>query len=329
VTTRPRTLAAHLRGRWPLAALVAALLLLGRPPIVDGQEAVDLFDPSIDACSSAPDTAWYYQANAGSDERCQISDIREPLVDAVWSCTSGDCSALTAAAGDTLDAGSADSAVPWKVATTAAPTTEGAAIWDSDDNLLAVGDGSGTQRFSPRVSYVLDSKTSSTTISNTVTETAIYSYTIPGGTLGASDALSLTLLSEFLNNSGTTRGFTIRVKFGGSTVIDFSTGNNFGSSATRRVGSIEILVNARGSTSAQMVTLSASVPVLTPVFGTVNTGTGTTMSTADNTLRLHSGALSVDTTSNQTLEVTIELSTNLSTLEWVCYAGTLEHLVKR
>jgi hypothetical protein len=328
VTTRPRTLAAHLRGRWPLAALVAALLLLGRPPIVDGQEAVDLFDPSIDACSSAPDAAWYYQANAGSDERCQISEIREPLVDAVWSCTSGDCSALTAAAGDTLDAGSADSAVPWKVATTAAPTTEGAAIWDSDDNLLAVGDGSGTQRFSPRVSYVLDSKTSSTTISNTVTETAIYSYTIPGGTLGASDALSLTLLSEFLNNSGANRGFTVRVKFGGSTVIDITTGNQLGSNAARRINKLEITLSARGSTSSQIVTLDVA-QMSVASFGTVTTGTGAAYSQGTVAARLHSGALSVDTTSNQTLEVTIELSTNLSTLEWVCYAGTLEHLVRR
>lgn len=42
-------------------------------------EAIDLFDPSIGACASAPDAAWYYQINGGSDERCQIEDIRAPL----------------------------------------------------------------------------------------------------------------------------------------------------------------------------------------------------------------------------------------------------------
>src|SRR5690606_2150495 len=33
-------------------------------------------------------------------------------IEAVWGCTSGDCSALTAASGDSLDAGSADASSP-------------------------------------------------------------------------------------------------------------------------------------------------------------------------------------------------------------------------
>lgn len=36
----------------------------------------------------------------------------------VWSCATGDCSALTAATGDTLDASGADTTIPWKVGTT-------------------------------------------------------------------------------------------------------------------------------------------------------------------------------------------------------------------
>jgi len=145
-----RELALHARHRAKLLATLALLLVLGYPSSTPAQDdTADLFDPSISACSSAPDAAWYYQVNAGSDERCQISDIRSPLVDAVWSCTSGDCSTLTAAAGDSIDASGADSTVPWEVDTTAAPTNEGRAIWDSDDDVLAVGDGSGTKIFYP------------------------------------------------------------------------------------------------------------------------------------------------------------------------------------
>jgi hypothetical protein len=65
-------------------------------------------------------------------------------IQSVWEDTAGDVGAMTAAAGDTMDAGSADSTIPWKVNTTAAPTTEGAAIWDSDDDSLKIGDGAST-----------------------------------------------------------------------------------------------------------------------------------------------------------------------------------------
>ncbi len=40
-------------------------------------------------------------------------------IEAVWGCSSGDCSALTAAAGDSLNASSADSSTPYKVGTVA------------------------------------------------------------------------------------------------------------------------------------------------------------------------------------------------------------------
>lgn len=59
----------------------------------------------------------------------------------VWTDSSGDVSALTAGSGDTLDASGADSTIPTEVDTTAAPTTEGRQIWDSDNEMLCVGDG--------------------------------------------------------------------------------------------------------------------------------------------------------------------------------------------
>ena len=70
-------------------------------------------------------------------------------IQSVWTDTGGDVSGMTAAAGDTLDATSADSTVPWRVNTTATPTTEGAAVWDSDDNFLKVGDGSSPTAVGP------------------------------------------------------------------------------------------------------------------------------------------------------------------------------------
>lgn len=63
---------------YTLVPLVIAAALLLEPARAQ-DEAIDLFDPSIGACASAPDAAWYYQVNGGSDERCQIEDIRAPL----------------------------------------------------------------------------------------------------------------------------------------------------------------------------------------------------------------------------------------------------------
>lgn len=61
----------------------------------------------------------------------------------VWSATSGNVNALTAASGDTFNASSADSSIPFVHNTDcSAVTTEGASCWDTDDNDLYVGDGS-------------------------------------------------------------------------------------------------------------------------------------------------------------------------------------------
>ena len=60
----------------------------------------------------------------------------------VWATAVGNVNALTAAAGDTMDATLADSTVPWvAVADCSAHTAEGRACWDTDDNILYVGDG--------------------------------------------------------------------------------------------------------------------------------------------------------------------------------------------
>lgn len=65
-------------------------------------------------------------------------------ISSVWSDSTGDVSALTAASGDSLDATLADSTIPWRVNATAAPTTEGQAIWDSTNDILTIGDGAAT-----------------------------------------------------------------------------------------------------------------------------------------------------------------------------------------
>ena len=64
----------------------------------------------------------------------------------VWGCSSGDCSVLTAAAGDAIDATSADYSIPCVIAADCSGVTaEGRCCWDSDDDVYYVGDGAAAK----------------------------------------------------------------------------------------------------------------------------------------------------------------------------------------
>lgn len=60
----------------------------------------------------------------------------------VWNVNTGNVNALTAAAGDSFNASAGDSSVPFVHATDcSAVVAEGRTCWDTDDNILYVGDG--------------------------------------------------------------------------------------------------------------------------------------------------------------------------------------------
>jgi hypothetical protein len=60
----------------------------------------------------------------------------------IWNCSVGDCQGLVAGASDYFNATSASYSIPFVILTDcSAVTAEGRACWDSDDNILYVGDG--------------------------------------------------------------------------------------------------------------------------------------------------------------------------------------------
>ncbi len=87
----------------------------------------------------------------------------------VWTDLTGDVSALTAGAGDSLDASGADSTIPWKVDASSAPTTEGVGAWRSDLNALVVGDGSSVQVIAGLTLPATFTNKTINTASNTIT----------------------------------------------------------------------------------------------------------------------------------------------------------------
>lgn len=71
--------------------------------------------------------------------------------------------------------------------------------------------------------------------SNTSVETTVYTFAVPGGTLGTSKTIHLSLIGDVLQNSGASdKVYTVRVKYGATTLVTMSiqngaTGANRGS----------------------------------------------------------------------------------------------------
>jgi hypothetical protein len=65
---------------------------------------------------------------------------------------------------------------------------------------------------------VLDRQNARQTVVNTSAETGVYSFSVPGGTLGTNRVLRVTILGDYFNNTGSGRTFTFRFKYGATTI---------------------------------------------------------------------------------------------------------------
>lgn len=100
-----------------------------------GQIWVDLATPNV----------LYFTDDAGTDHNLTASGSGD--ITDVFNCASGDCSALTAGAADTLDMSSSSSSKPFDHATDCSGVTaEGSACWDTDNDNLYVGDGAAAKQ---------------------------------------------------------------------------------------------------------------------------------------------------------------------------------------
>ena len=88
------------------------------------------------------------------------------------------------------------------------------------------------------------------TVANTVTETAVYTLSVPGGTLGTTKGLRLSLIGDQINNSGAGRTHTVRVKYGATTIFEAAC-SNVGNTATRSSLLLELELVAANATNAQ------------------------------------------------------------------------------
>ncbi len=98
---------------------------------------------------------------------------------------------------------------------------------------------------------VLDRKVTSTDVVSSTTETAVYSYSVPGGTLGSTRALRCVLVGDYLNSSGSSINLQIKAKYGATTIFD-TTATLMASVASRRSEYVEVRLHAANATSAQV-----------------------------------------------------------------------------
>jgi hypothetical protein len=223
---------------------------------------------------------------------------------------------LTHAAGQlTLGGGNLSLADELILADAAASATAAGRL-RRNGKLLTWHSGDGAQT----LQGVIDRDVTTTDVVSTADETTVYSFSVPGGTLGTNRALRLKLIGDWLNTPGT-NSLTVRTKFGGTTL--FSTAITVGANASRHALFYELMLSAHNATNAQVATLhyfeggattAGAPPTILGNAGQSNTGVGVY------------NALAIDSTVAQTLEVTFQNGAADAGLSSRCLAVHLELL---
>lgn len=117
------------------------------------------------------------------------------------------------------------------------------------------------------ITTALDRDVTVTDVNTTVTETTVYTFSVPGGTLGSTRLIRISFFSDYLNNSGGASNLTLRFKYGATTFGTF-TFSAIASNAVRRIitpfgGGVSL--SAENATNAQIsggaIALSGNVAI--------------------------------------------------------------------
>ena len=183
-----------------------------------------------------------------------------------------------------------------------APGDDGQVL-TADSSVAAGVKWSNATTYSNRVGH---STVSSTAGENITAETSIFSFTVPGSTIGASNVLRTTLYVSDFSSGGATSSVFLNANYGGVTVasIVFGTATPQDSNASK--GKVEFTILPRGSVASQKNLLNLSlIPnrLVSPVgfsagnFGSVAGWVGYT-----------SSVNSIDTSANQVLGMTVRFT---------------------
>lgn len=160
------------------------------------------------------------------------------------------------------------------------------------------------------VGYVYDRTTTTVDVNTSTTETSIYTKSITGNDMGTNRMLRLTMVGDYLHNNVAGDNIRMRIKFGGTTLWDSGAINSFGGvlGAARHPWRWQIHLSNMGATNSQM--LESLMLEEFANTGAPTTGIGLAASGAG--FIVVPGGIStlatIDTTSAQTLDVTVQWS---------------------
>jgi len=152
----------------------------------------------------------------------------------------------------------------------------------------------------------LDRQVTTADVSNSTSETAIYSFSVPGGNLSTNGQLILSLIGDYLNDTGGGSTLTINVKYGATTIGAFSLGS-IAQNAGRRSLQVDCMISAANATNAERSRCRVSL-------GAVATATGTGAAPGVTQEAVHN-SITEDSTVAKTLQVTVThgtISSNIS-----------------
>lgn len=149
--------------------------------------------------------------------------------------------------------------------------------------------------------YTLDRKQTLITVANTVTETSVYSFTVPAFTVGQDQALRVRVTGDMLNNQATARTFTWRIKLGVTTLWGSAVLNLSAAVATRRVWVIDVLISNINATNVQaLIGLILTGSPTAPTIAGVGDGIG-------GSVGVIYGDSAIDMTADALLDVTVQM----------------------
>ena len=137
---------------------------------------------------------------------------------------------------------------------------------------------------------------------NSAAETTLFSATIPANMLASDRSARLTLIGDYLNNSGANATLRVRAKFGATTLWD-DTSANIATNATRRALTVDLLLANRGATNSQALGGRIDLSALP-----ATTGLGDFAAASAVVGAVFSGTAAEDSTVAKTLAVTVQHS---------------------
>ena len=98
---------------------------------------------------------------------------------------------------------------------------------------------------------IINFQTAEVTVSNTTTETTLFTYSVPGNILSTGNAILVQAYISGLHNNGTVTGPLWTVKYGGTAICLGTAPGSLGGSATRYVGVLSAIIKGSGATNTQ------------------------------------------------------------------------------